>query len=269
MMKLNKVKKYAAIAMCALAMVNAVPAMSVYAARGKSHAAASAGKDTAKMQDIAEKVQKAFEKQDLGKVAELCAYPVVISYANGELEEIPDKAGFMALGNSTVFSQKLLDAIASTNIAKLSGTGKGSVQMGEDYGLALCKINGKWKINNFILDSAKSTASDSVNVKDAAQMAELIQKTFSYRDLETLSKMCNYPVIITYADGSSVEYSTARQLMELGEDKVFTKKLSTAIDQTDIKKLQAIGNSGVQMGNSSGLNMYKFNGCWKINQIYQ
>ena len=268
MMKLNKVKKYAAVAMCALAMVNAVPAVPAYAAR-KNHAAASVGKDTAKMQDIAEKVQNAFKKQDLGKVAELCAYPVVISYADGEVEEIPDKAGFMALGNSTVFTQKLLDAIESTNIAKLSSTGNGGVQMGGDYGLALYKINGKWKINNFILDSSKNAESSSFNIKDAARMAELIQKTFSYRDLESLSKMCNYPVIITYADGSSAEYSTPQQLIKLGEDKVFTKKLSTAIDQTDIKKLQEIGNSGIQMGNSSGLNMYKFNGCWKINQIYQ
>lgn len=268
MMKLNKVKKYAAVAMCALAMVNAVPAVPAYAAR-KNHAAASVGKDTAKMQDIAEKVQNAFKKQDLGKVAELCAYPVVISYADGEVEEIPDKAGFIALGNSTVFTQKLLDAIESTNIAKLSSTGNGGVQMGGDYGLALYKINGKWKINNFILDSSKNAESSSFNIKEASRMAELIQKTFSYRDLESLSKMCNYPVIITYADGSSAEYSTPQQLIKLGEDKVFTKKLSTAIDQTDIKKLQEIGNSGVQMGNSSGLNMYKFNGYWKINQIYQ
>lgn len=50
---------------------------------------------------------------------------------------------------------------------------------------------------------------------------------------------------------------------------MFTEKLSKEIDNTDITRLEEVGSAGVMMGGDSGLNMYKFNGYWKINQIYQ
>lgn len=267
-MKLNKTPKYATALLCALSMASAVPTISVYAAQD-TYSTFSTGKKTARMRDAAESVQLAFEQQDLGKLAGLCAYPLVISYADGTIEEIPDQAGFLALGDSLFFTRTMLDSVASTNVAKLTDGGSAGVQMGADYGLSLYKIKGKWKINNFILDSSKQAASASLNVSSLAQMAELVQKTFSYQDLETLSKMCNYPVVITYADGKTVEYNTPQQIMALDADKVFTGKLLTAIDQTDVSSLKEVGSAGAQMGDSSGLSLYRFNGYWKINQIYQ
>ena len=89
------------------------------------------------------------------------------------------------------------------------------------------------------------------------------------KSLETLSKMCNYPIIITNSNGKMTEIKSAEQLIALGEDKVFTEKLSKEIDNTDITRLEEVGSAGVMMGGDSGLNMYKFNGYWKINQIYQ
>ena len=39
------------------------------------------------MRKAAEQVQKAFEKKDLNKLADLCSYPVVVSFKSGELAE--------------------------------------------------------------------------------------------------------------------------------------------------------------------------------------
>jgi len=36
-----------------------------------------------------------------------------------------------------------------------------------------------------------------------------------------------------------------------------------------VDKLTNVGDAGVQMGGDSGLSMYRFNGVWKINNIYQ
>lgn len=52
----------------------------------------------------------------------------------------------------TIFTQKMTDAIASTNVAKLTDGRAGRYNDGGDYGLTLYKVKGKWKINNFYLD---------------------------------------------------------------------------------------------------------------------
>ena len=40
------------------------------------------------------------------------------------------------------------------------------------------------------------------------------------------------------------------------------------IEQDTIRLLREC-DAGVQMGGDSGLSMYRFNGVWKINNIYQ
>ena len=99
------------------------------------------------MRKAAEQVQKAFEKKDLNKLADLCSYPVVVSFKSGELAELKSKEEFMALGSQTIFTQKMTDAIASTNVAKLTDGEQAGTMMGGDYGLTLYKVKGKWKIN--------------------------------------------------------------------------------------------------------------------------
>lgn len=271
-MRLNMTKRFTAVMMCALAVSSAVPAVPAYA-RNRTYASGSHSSNEKKMRDVAEQVQKAFDKQDLDKLADLCSYPVVISFAGGTGMEVQNKQEFIALGQGTIFTQAMRDAIASVNVARLKDGDHAGAQMGGDVGLALFKIKGKWQINNFYLDAQGISSGQSdltpVNETNLAQMAEWIQKSFSYRDLDTLSRMCNYPMVMSFADGTNLDIQTPAQLVALGEDRVFTEKLLNAIDQTDVSRLQAVGNAGAQMGGDSGLNLYKFNGYWKINQIYQ
>ena len=265
-MRLFFTKRFMAAAVCAAALTSIIPAVPVYAGTRTQQSSNSRNE---KMRKAAEQVQKAFEKKDLNKLADLCSYPVVVSFKSGELAELKSKEEFMALGSQTIFTQKMTDAIASTNVAKLTDGEQAGTMMGGDYGLTLYKVKGKWKINNFYLDAGSTVNSNSVNISDMKEMAEQIQKTFPYKSLETLSKMCNYPIIITNSNGKMTEIKSAEQLIALGEDKVFTEKLSKEIDNTDITRLEEVGSAGVMMGGDSGLNMYKFNGYWKINQIYQ
>ena len=57
------------------------------------------------MRKAAEQVQKAFEKKDLNKLADLCSYPVVVSFKSGEMAELNSKDEFMDLCCQTIFTQ--------------------------------------------------------------------------------------------------------------------------------------------------------------------
>lgn len=267
-MRLKITKKTTAVMMCALAICSLAPAMPVYA-QSRTHVSSRYSNDQDKMRAVAAQVQAAYERQDLDKLADLCSYPLAVVYGDGTLLNINGKADFKALGAAVIFSQKMRDSITSTNVAKLENGDMAGVQMGGDNGLSLFKIKGKWQVNSFYLDTAKGGYVEAVNISSLPEMAQQIQKIFSYQDLDTLSRMCNYPVAITSENNTTVEINTPAQLIAMGEKKVFTDKVSKAIDQVDVNKLQEVGDAGVQMGGDSGLNMYKFNGYWKINQIYQ
>ena len=264
-------KRNAAIMMCALALASAVPATPVYARNRQTNRveARSNSSDTQKMRNTAAEVQKAYDKMDLEKLSKLCNYPVIVSFADGNLSEIKNKSDFLALGSQTFFTQEMMDAIASTNVAKLTGSSSAGAQMGGDYGLALFKIKGKWKINNFYLDAGANPDAQAVNISSLPEMAEQIQKTCSYGSLDTLSRMCNYPMTISFADGTNKDIRTPQQLIAVGEKKIFTEKLLKEIDQVDVYKLQEVGDAGVMMGNDIGINLRNVNGYWKINQIFQ
>ena len=137
-------KKNMVIMMCTLAMVSMVPAAPVYAKTSQAYGAEARSNrsDTQKMRAAAEEVQKAFDKMDLEKLSRLCNYPVLVSYADGSMAEVKDKSQFLALGSGTFFTQGMLDAIASANVAKLTGSSEAGVQMGGDCGLALFKFKG-------------------------------------------------------------------------------------------------------------------------------
>lgn len=267
-MRLKTAKTAAAMMMCALTITSIVPAIPAYA-KSRTYVSSSHSSDENRMREAAGAVQKAFDKQDLNKLAGLCAYPLSVSFSDGTLLTIKNQSEFKALGQDTIFSRKMRDAIASANVAKLTDGGQAGVQMGGDNGLALYKVHGKWKVNNIYLDSAQGGSGEAVNITSLPEMAQQIQKTFSYQDLDTLSRMCNYPLVLTHENGKSADIKTPQQLIALGAKKVFTDKLLKAIDKVDVNKLKEVGDSGVQMGGDSGLNMYQFNGYWKINQIYQ
>lgn len=254
----------------ALSLAAAVPAIPAYASsphtvtahserrhRGSSH----------KMEDAAKAVQKAFDKKDLDALARVSNFPLEISFTDGEMVTIKDKKALTDFGSDRIFTKTLCDAIASTNLAKLKEVGDAGVQMGDDNGLNLYKFKGKWKVNSIYTDL--SSKDDTINSTDLGETAINIQKCFSYRDLETLSKFCNYPLVIIKEDGTLLDIKDAKAFLALGENKVFTGKLSEAIDKVDSSKLAAVGDAGVQMGGDSGLTLYSFNGMWKINNIYQ
>lgn len=144
-------KHLAVITICTLALANAVPAMPVYAASKKPAAAYSAKQrreGQKKIKDAASRIKSAFKKQDLNALADLCSFPLIISYASGELTELKSKSELLALGTGPVFTEGMKSAIASTDVSKLKEVGNAGVQMGGDAGLSLFKFGGKWKINN-------------------------------------------------------------------------------------------------------------------------
>lgn len=268
-MKKNMLRNLAAAAICVLAAVNTVPTLTAYAGTRRHHISSSAHQRIRNMKNTAEKVQKAFDQKNLNALADLCSYPLSVVYNDGSMAELQNKNELTTLGNEIIFTEKMRDAIASTNVAKLTDGGDAGVQMGGDYGLNLYKFHGVWKVNSLVLDSSQAAVPGDFDFKNAADAALNIQKTFSYRDLESLSKICNYPLVFSFANGTARELNSPAELMALGENAVFTDKLSRAIDQVNPAQLPEIGNSGRQMDGDPGLNMYQFNGYWKINQIIQ
>ena len=119
-------KHLAVITICTLALANAVPAMPVYAASKKPAAAYSAKqrRRDRKIKDAASRIKSAFKKQDLNALADLCSFPLIISYASGELTELKSKSELLALGTGPVFTEGMKSAIASTDVSKLKEVGK-------------------------------------------------------------------------------------------------------------------------------------------------
>lgn len=260
----NVMKKFAATALCILAATSAVPTLTAYAS-SRRHVSSSTNQSN--MKSVTTQVQKAFEQKNLNALADLCKYPLAIVYYDGIYKELKDKNELIALGNDVIFTQKMRDAIASTNVATLEDGDFAGVQMGNDFGLNLFKFNGQWKVNSLVLDSNATAGAGDYNYSNAADAALIMQKTFSYKDLDGLSKLCNYPLAFSFANGTTKELSSPAELIALGEQKVFTDKLLKAIDQANLEK---VGESGYQlMGANAGINMYQFNGYWKINQIMQ
>ena len=161
-------KHLVVITICTLALANAVPAMPVYAASKKPAAAYSAKQrreGQKKIKDAASRIKSAFKKQDLNALADLCSFPLIISYASGELTELKSKSELLALGTGPVFTEGMKSAIASTDVSKLKEVGNAGVQMGGDAGLSLFKFGGKWKINNIYSDYNSHACSDSGALK--------------------------------------------------------------------------------------------------------
>lgn len=261
----NVMKKFAATALCILAATSAVPTLTAYASPRRHNASSSARQDSQNIKSVAKKIQKAFDQKNLDALSELCKFPLAIVYDNGDNMEFKDKRELAAFGSDAIFTQTLRDAIAATNVAGLEDGDFAGVWMGNDFGLNMFKFNGQWKINSIVLEATEG--SGGFNIANAPDAALIMQKVFYYRDLDSLSRICNYPLAFTFANGTTKEISSPAELIALGENKIFTDKLLKAIDQA---QLETVGNSGYQlMGGNSGLNMYQFGGYWKINQIIQ
>ena len=131
------------------------------------------------------------------------------------------------------------------------------------YPLTVVDQNGSSKVTKIQLKG--QSASGSTNL---VQAAEQFQRTFYYRDLETLSKQCTYPMKVYLADGTIQDISSGKQLMDLGESKLFTDELVNQVNQIDASTLQE-ANQKVQVGTICGFWMVKQNGEWKIDTIFQ
>lgn len=250
---------------CAMAFAVSMPAVPAYARPRTTVSATS----EMKMRDAAGAVQEAFDSQDMKKLSSLCSYPLSFTDSSGNAKKIKTSKEFMALGSQTIFTQSLLDDIAAANTAKISASSKGELQIGNNNGVVMKKVKGKWKITRIYMEKVSApTPSISGITGDMASAAEQFQKTFYYRDLETLSASCSYPVKIYFSAGRIQDVQTQKEMMDLGEKKVFTDEMVEAIMQADLSKLQE--NSGsVQVGGISGFYMNKSSGTWKIDTIVQ
>lgn len=252
----------------ALSLAAAVPAIPVSASSNTVTAYADRYRTSRRaMEDAARTVQKAFEKKDLDSLAKIINFPLDIALADGELVTLDNKKALTDFGYERIFTKGLCEAIASTNLSKLEEVGDSGVQMGGDNGLSLYRFKGKWKVNGIYTDLRSKD--DTINMTDLNEVAVLIQKSFYYKDLETLSKLCNYPLFINNTNGKMLEIKDAKALLALGEDKVFTEKLREAIDKADEPNLSTVGAEGASLGADSRLILESYNGIWKIIDIYQ
>ena len=215
------------------------------------------------MRDAAGQVQKAFDEKDLDTLASLCHYPLTVVDQNGSSKEIQSKKALKALGSQAIFTKELQEIVAGVNTAKIQADGDKTLKLGGDSGVTMKKIKEKWKVTKIQLKG--QSASGSTNL---VQAAEQFQRTFYYRDLETLSKQCTYPMKVYLADGTIQDISSGKQLIDLGESKLFTDELVNQVNQIDASTLQE-ANQKVQVGTICGFWMVKQNGEWKIDTIFQ
>ena len=258
-------KKLAAAFFCAAAVASSVPAFPSYAKPRTTLSASSEGK----MRDAAGDVQAAFDQQDLKKLASLCAYPLTFTDADGNTKKIKTRKEFLALGSQAVFTQNLLNDVASANTAKIPVSSKGELTIGGSNGVVMKKGKGKWKVIKIYMEGSSAPSAGTAGIAgDMAYAAEQFQKTFYYRDLETLSATCSYPLKIYFSDGSIQEVADQKQLMDLGEAKVFPDELVETVNRVDVTQLKEAGGS-VLVGDTAGFYMNKAGGTWKISLIFQ
>lgn len=252
----------------AMSLAAAVPAIPVYASSNTVTAYSSRQRSSNRSMEAAAKaVKKAFEKKDLNALADISTFPLAIIFGDGDLVTLDNRKALTDLDSGRIFTKELCEAIAATDLAKLDVIGDSGLMMGSDNGLNLFKIKGKWKVNSIY--TGTKTGDSTTNITDLNEAALVIQKCFYSKDLETLSQFCNYPLTITKTDGKLLEVKDAKALIALGENKVFTDKLSEAIYNADKPKLSSVGAEGASLGDAAGLTMYSVNGVWRISDIYQ
>ena len=256
----------AAALLCALTFTAVLPAAPVYA-RPKRNTSAQADKE--RMQDAAGKVQAAFDQKDMDALASLCAYPLTYSDQSGSSRQIRSRKELRALGKEAVFSDSLRDAVLSTNSAKTEAV-NGELKLGENAGLAMKKVKKRWKVVHIwqAPGAAPQAAASQREASGLADAAERCQRTFYYRDLETLSKQCAYPLKLYLTDGNILDISSPSKLLELGESRVFTDAMVEEVNQVNAADLKDM-DGRAQVGSLSGFWMVKKNGEWKIDLIIQ
>ena len=268
-------KNWMAVLMCVLAFTATVPSVTAYAGT-KSHRSAHTRKrsdrvsDESKMRDTAGKVQKAFDEKDLDELVSLCGYPVTFVDQNGKSREIGNKKELRSLGKDAIFTKDLTDAVGAANTAKAKAENGKTLKIGSDAGVTMKKSGGKWKISRIQVKNTAAAVSGGTAAagSNLVQAAEQFQRTFYYRDLETLSKQCSYPVKIYLSDGSIQDIPSAEKLMALGESKVFTDDLVAGVNEVNAAGLKEVDQK-VQVGAICGFWMTKKNGEWKIDTIVQ
>ncbi len=258
----QKMKKLgAALVLCTLVFSVSAPAMSVYA-RPRKNVRTNYVADETAMRDTAGKVQKAFDEKNIDELSNLCAYPLAFVDQNGNSKWIQGKKELKALGTEQIFTEEMREVVGSANAAKIQPDKKGALKLGEDGGVVLKRVKKKWKVTKIEVKGSAETGE-----KNMVQAAEQFQRTFYYRDLETLSKQCSYPVKIYFTDGTVQDIQSAGKLVELGENKVFTDDLVNQVNEVNAGTLTE--GEKIQVGGISSFWMEKTNGVWKINMIVQ
>lgn len=266
--------KWIAAFVCLMAFVLAMPGAPAYAKSRKRNRVTThrttthrknASANDQDMLDQAGNVQQAFDEKNLDQLSQLCSYPLVLIDSDGKSTQIKNRKDFKNLDKNKIFAQNVRDEISAVNTAKIKPDQKNELKIGENSCVVMKKKDGKWKV---VRISLKTETSERYGYSDRAQAAEEFQKTFYYRDLETLSKGCKYPLTIYMLDGSIKKVENQKELMDLGENKVFTDEMIEAVCQIDVKNLTET-NQTVQVGGIQGFYMVKNNDVWMIETIVQ
>ena len=114
------------------------------------------------------------------------------------------------------------------------------------------------------------TSSVNLSTNNMNSVAEKVQKAFDQKDINALADLCEFPLAIVYntqGEGGLIEVKNKDEFMTLEKDNIFSQVMLTAIAETNVANLEDCGLAGVWMGNDYGLNMFKFNGLWKVNSL--
>lgn len=215
-----------------------------------------------RMRTAAAQVQKAFDEKDLDGLASLCSYPLTFIDQYGSSSQIKSQKELKKIGSQEIFTKAMQELVGSVNTAKIPVEKDGTLKAGEKDGFVLKKGRDGWKVTKIQVKGTENNMGDLVNA------AEAYQKTFYYRDLETLSKQCTYPVKVYLTGGDIRDIRSAEALMALGENKVFTDELVKQVNEVNAEDLKEIDQK-VEVGGTSGFWMVKTDGEWKIDLIYQ
>lgn len=103
------------------------------------------------IKSFAEKVQAAVAAKDLEGLADMCYYPLYISFGEDESADIADKESFMELGADKLFTEALVKETKDTNTDSLEQFGAGVI-MGNENNIIFNLIDGKTAITSIILN---------------------------------------------------------------------------------------------------------------------
>lgn len=102
------------------------------------------------MKAFAEKIQAAVADKDLNALADLCAYPVYVSFGEGEGEELASRDDIIKLKPDQVFTDDMMKEVAGTDVDNLEQFGVGVV-VGVESSITFNSVDGKAAVTSIVV----------------------------------------------------------------------------------------------------------------------